>query len=714
MVRFKILRTALAAALLCSAFLHSFAASKSKPSVAVVTDSLTYYYAREAIDSYLASMALDGKKGILLLDKWGVPDSIRVALWKLHSDSCLEGAVLVGDVPVAMIRDAQHLSSAFKMDQKRPIRSSSVPSDRFYDTFSLEFKYLQQDSERKELFYYSLLPSSAQRVRSNIYTSRIKPSDQVHKYELIDAFLRKAVRAKEQQAELNRMLLFAGHGYNSESMVSRMAEYKVLYEQIPSLNEKGSRLDFINFDFDTSVKDRLLSSLEQVDLAVLHHHGYNDMQLLNGSPYASSPDAWLDLAKNYFRGKMRSSRNPSATAESFISRFGIPEKWLEEASDSLLTVQDSLYERSMDIYPEDVDKYSISARFVIFDACFNGEFTEEDYIVSHYLFSDSNSTLAGLAHSVNSLQDVWPDELIGLFDQGVCAGNIYRNVWNLETHLFGDPTFHFSAISKWDRAASGVSTMKERDWRKVLEKEQNCELKSLAIKTLARSSKLSAEELLSLQGSASSPVVRLAAFTALVEMAPDCLDQAILMGLDDDYELLQRLAARYSSYNQSPLLAPKTVQMYLDPLTPKRVLFHTKSTLVTIPAEEARSLVEKTPYWKGEEEKQAVIRYIDACAKSTSEDIKNLRSPQVDLRSAKMFIRSQRNQCRCDAIEPMVEFYSRCEDGEVKLLIAETLGWYRYSYRCADVIDFCRQLLSSETDPRLREELEKGINRLSE
>ena len=113
MVRSKILRTSLSAAFLCAASFLSFAAPKLKPSVAVVTDSLTYSYAREAIDSYVASMALDGKKGILLLDKWGVPDSIRVALQKLHSGSCLEGAVLVGDVPVAMIRDAQHLSSAF-------------------------------------------------------------------------------------------------------------------------------------------------------------------------------------------------------------------------------------------------------------------------------------------------------------------------------------------------------------------------------------------------------------------------------------------------------------------------------------------------------------------------------------------------------------------------------------------------------------------------
>jgi len=34
-----------------------------------------------------------------------------------------------------MIRDAQFLTSAFKMDQKRPWQQSSIPSDRYYDDF---------------------------------------------------------------------------------------------------------------------------------------------------------------------------------------------------------------------------------------------------------------------------------------------------------------------------------------------------------------------------------------------------------------------------------------------------------------------------------------------------------------------------------------------------------------------------------------------------
>lgn len=702
------------AAMLCS--LVSVARPSARTSVAVVTDSLTYSHASEAIEEYVSSMRLDGKRGILLIDRWGVPDSLRAALMDLYKNESLEGAVLVGDIPVPMIRDAQHLSSAFKMSQQRDWKSSSVPSDRFYDDFGLVFRFLKRDVEKPELFYYSLSEESPQRIRSSIYTSRIKPSDEAHKYELIDAFLRKAVRAKKESAGIDHVLFFAGHSYNSESMVSRMAEYKALHEQFPVIEGRDGRLDFINYDFDESVKDRLLSSLSEpsVDLAILHHHGYNDMQLLNGSPYVSSPDGWLSLARNYFRVKVRSSRNQDKLKADFINRYGIPAQWLDEASDPKFIVQDSLYDRSMDIYPEDVDAHSIASRFIIFDACFNGAFINDDYIVSHYLFSDKNSTLAALAHSVNSLQDVWCDEMAGLFGEGVCAGNIYRNIWNLETHLFGDPTFHYSSISALD-AAAGREGYSERHWRKILSaKEAHPDVKALAIRKLVRSGSISPEELIRIQTEAASGIVRLAAFDGNAEIAPDCFDKAILLALDDDYELLQRLGAKFATYNQSPALAEKAARLFLDPLTSKRVLFHIKSLLVTIDGEKAKDLVRSTPYWKGEEGKESLYKYIDSNSASIKTDIDNLTSETTDLKSARLFIRAQRNQCRADALEPIAEYYTRCSDHDIKLLIAETLGWYRYSFLASRAESLCRSLLEKESDPRLREELTKSIRRISE
>ena len=722
----------LAIATVASALSISLPADAGKPgraSVAVVIDQDCYSQTKDAVNEYVDAMELDGKTGILLIDEWGVPDSIRVRLETLHREKALEGAVLIGDIPVPMIRDAQHLSSAFKMDQKRDWKESSIPSDRYYDDFHLQFNFLSRDKDRKDFFYYSLAPESPQQIRSDIYTARIKPAQGQDKYKAIADFLRKAVRTKKAAieaagrgtngralAEPDRVMFFAGHGYNSESMVSRMNEYKALHEQIPSVNKPGGKVDFINFDFDKSVKTRLLSALgdEDLDVALLHHHGYNDMQLLNGSPYESTPDGWLALARNYFREKMRSSRNPEATRKDFIKRFGIPGEWLDEASDPELIIKDSLYDRSMDIYTDDIDRYDIKARFVLFDACFNGAFTEADYVVPHYLFSEANNTVAALAHSVNTLQDVWTDELVGLFDEGVCAGNIFKHVWSLENHLFGDPTFHFGAVSDLDRKVS-MKEEKAGIWRKLLKSESTpCDVKCLAVRVLTRNGNITGEELLDLQRNCGSGIVRLAAFNGNVELAGNCLTEAISLGLDDSYELLQRLSARYAGYNQSPELDEQIVRLYVDPLTPTRVMFQLKAPLVDIETGKATELIRKYGHWKGDEGLDSLIDYLEVCGKSLSEDLANLESDSPNARNARLFIRSQRNQCRADILDALQTFFAKTDDPAIKLQIAELLGWYRYSYAREKVLGICRSLLSVESEPVIRDEFRRSICRLEE
>ena len=742
----------LAIATVASALSISLPADAGKPgraSVAVVIDQDCYSQTKDAVNEYVDAMELDGKTGILLIDEWGVPDSIRVRLETLHREKALEGAVLIGDIPVPMIRDAQHLSSAFKMDQKRDWKESSIPSDRYYDDFHLQFNFLSRDKDRKDFFYYSLAPESPQQIRSDIYTARIKPAQGQDKYKAIADFLRKAVRTKKAAieaagakasvssntaatattdqaagrgtnglalAEPDRVMFFAGHGYNSESMVSRMNEYKALHEQIPSVNKPGGKVDFINFDFDKSVKTRLLSALgdEDLDVALLHHHGYNDMQLLNGSPYESTPDGWLALARNYFREKMRSSRNPEATRKDFIKRFGIPGEWLDEASDPELIIKDSLYDRSMDIYTDDIDRYDIKARFVLFDACFNGAFTEADYVVPHYLFGEANNTVAALAHSVNTLQDVWTDELVGLFDEGVCAGNIFKHVWSLENHLFGDPTFHFGAVSDLDRKVS-MKEEKAGIWRKLLKSESTpCDVKCLAVRVLTRNGNITGEELLDLQRNSGSGIVRLAAFNGNVELAGNCLTEAISLGLDDSYELLQRLSARYAGYNQSPELDEQIVRLYVDPLTPTRVMFQLEAPLVDIETGKATELVRKYGHWKGDEGLDSLIDYLEVCGKSLSADLANLESDSPNARNARLFIRSQRNQCRADILDALQTFFAKTDDPAIKLQIAEVLGWYRYSYAREKALGICRSLLSAESDPVIRDEFRRSISRLGE
>lgn len=114
-----------------------------------------------------------------------------------------------------MVRDAHHMTTAFKMSPARDWKDSSVPSDRLYDDFDLRFDYLKQDGDAPLLHYYSLRADSPQVIHCDIWTSRIKPPQipGVSAPEAIAQYLRKAVAAKAVPREpIRRVLHFAGHG----------------------------------------------------------------------------------------------------------------------------------------------------------------------------------------------------------------------------------------------------------------------------------------------------------------------------------------------------------------------------------------------------------------------------------------------------------------------------------------------------------------------
>lgn len=89
-----------------------FSAPLQGQTVAIVVDPLTLQKARTEINDYMAAINRDGKKTLLIEDVWQHPDSIKQALKTLYkTDKNLEGAVLIGDIPIAILSDAQHLAT---------------------------------------------------------------------------------------------------------------------------------------------------------------------------------------------------------------------------------------------------------------------------------------------------------------------------------------------------------------------------------------------------------------------------------------------------------------------------------------------------------------------------------------------------------------------------------------------------------------------------
>ena len=141
---------------------------------------------------------------------------------KTAKRSPLEGVVFVGDIPIAMVRNAQHLTTAFKMDEDNfPMIQSSVPSDRYYDCPDLQFELIARDTTDRLLSYFNLACDSPQRLDPAFYSGRIRYPEQLggDKYEGIARYLEKVVAERGKVDQLDNLVTYAGDGYNSDCLV---------------------------------------------------------------------------------------------------------------------------------------------------------------------------------------------------------------------------------------------------------------------------------------------------------------------------------------------------------------------------------------------------------------------------------------------------------------------------------------------------------------
>ena len=312
------------------------------------------------------------------------PDSIRATLQTLYRQGKIEGAVLIGDIPIPMIRDAQFFTSAFKMSQKRPWRESSVPSDRFYDDFDLSFEPLGRDT-LLPYHYYSLTSGREVPLWSEIFTGRIHPTDTPSgsRYDKLRSYLKKAASAKRSPDRLDHVFTFTGSGSINESKQAHIDEQLALREHFPWLAAANDAFLYMDHKDYDPLKPRVKNELMRpgLDIALLHHHGDWDTQ--------------------YFKVK---------------------------AEDNLTL--------------DDFGAFQPEAKLVLMDACYNGAFQMEDCIANEYIFQPGG-TLVAWGGSVNVLQDKWPDEFLGLLAEGYNIGQVNQFSPYLEMHVIGDPTFHF-------------------------------------------------------------------------------------------------------------------------------------------------------------------------------------------------------------------------------------------------------------------------------
>ena len=708
---------------------------KQPTSFAIVIDHLTMENCRTEVEAYRKALEHDRLAVYTIAANWTSPDQIRGELKKLHQKNMkkmpLEGVVFIGDVPYASVQNAQHMTTAFKMNEERfPIEETAVTSDRFYDDLNLEFEFIKRDSINPLRHYYKLSESSPQQLNPTFYSGRIIYPEEMggDKYKAISRYLRKVVAERRRNEKIDHVVTYAGAAYNSDCLVAWMDERLAIDEMFPQLSERNdvAQLTQLNFRM-RDAKAQLFDQIQrpEVDVMLFNEHGSPDKQHLDGEDpvegFERRAKALRDEVYYYLRREQRKENGDLPGAKAYFKeKYRLTDKFFEEFDNPTQREE----KNTDDLVLEEINQLRPMPRFVMFNACYNGSFHQKGYVAGSYIFGRGRTVVAQ-GNTVNVLQDRWTYEMLGLLSNGVRVGQYNRMIATLEGHIIGDPAFHFAPNDE-NRLhqeiltkSIGTNLKREADdityWKELTD-TPNADVQSLALRTLADAGLLSPEELLAKYRTCLYATTRMECLKLLTRFGGDCPEtvEAVSEALYDSYELVRRNAARYASMIGQESLLDECADRLLNYPEDKRVAFTLNSMWQVMPD----TAVEKALEEAIAASHYPVSGYFDDVRKSVariqkmkSSDVEDAFNKELKPNSRISAIRSFRNSTYHEQVQQMVALVAdESEPQQVRIAAAEALGWFTLSYRKQEIVDGLKGIATS--DKELQNEILQTINRL--
>lgn len=705
------------------------------PGFAVVIDPQSYEEARTEVDEYLNTVESRGLHPILVIDRWGVPDSIRAELIELYNDKefPIEGCVFIGDIPIAKVRDAQFMTSAFKMEQggRHAMADYCVSTDRFYDSFDLQWTFLQQDTARSEYFYYSLDTDCPQVLRPTIYSARIMPrtNGSGDKYEKLRRYLQRVNEADAVNNPMDHVLSFGGHGNLSNSWTARMDEKIEMRDQLPWIKSQWNGILYLDFREEDFIKDALIQELQKpgLDYAILHHHGSEEEQLLSGTPVSASFETNLKSVRDYVHTKTRQyvqSGKTMAEAQKSIGLYlksPFPEEWMKEAFDEAVIAADEARAYAEDLHVDDFTYYHPQVRMVLLDACFNGSFHKDRSIQESYLFSEGSGTLIAIANSVNSIQDSWANRYVGMAGLGMRVGYFAFMNTTLESHVFGDPTFCFTPAADCSFNVNREMTNYDAGfWKKQLDNEYPA-VQILAAYMLAERCKGNHSDLLAAKFRNSQyGIVRLAALMELACYNDGNFLECIRMGLSDGLEMVQRFAVLYAGDRGDESLLSPLMSLFCESRVSERVAFDLGSTLgvfdsVSVYDAFNREFPKHSYYVNPDSIRKLKLQILDRNTSLVADGFEDevLNPATNSERSRINNVKQLRNSPAHFLVPEILDYLSEPKEVQLQCAMLEALGWFELSYMAPAIAEKAQQIMNDDRfDESVRKEARRTYNRL--
>lgn len=691
-------------------------------SFAVITDPGTYQACREELEEYRQVLGEEGLPTFIVYNTWKSPEEVKHEILRLHKKSRLEGVVLMGEIPIPLIRKAQHLTSAFKMDEEGfPWRDSSVPSDRFYDDFHLQFDFLKQDSLERSLFYYNLAAESPQHIRCDIYSARVKAIDNGEDpYVQIRRFLKKAVAEHRADNRLDQFFSYTGDGSYSNSLTSWTPEAFTIREQMPGVFDKEGRARFIRFSFSNYPKEDIINMLkrEDLDLSIFHEHGTPERQYLSGSPATQSWTAHADEMKYYLRAMARRRMDDPKELAKFVEKMrtsqGLDSTWIAGYDDPKVMAEDSLRDLRTGIILPDVTEIRPNSRMVIFDACYNGDFREKDYIAGRYIMSEGKCVTT-FANTVNVLQDKMANEMLGLLGMGARVGQWAQLTNILESHITGDPTLRFRSFCKVD--AGALARMPYREARMLeLMLSPYADVQCLAMHRLYRNGYAGLSDLLR-RTYETSPfmMVRFTALSLLERLNDRNFHELLPVALTDTYEFIRRWTVhKMLNVGLEEYVYP-LVKAYVDDYFSRRVAFNVELGLNVFSEDAVKEAIEKVLSERTLTDKEQIRTTLEKASARRSMP-QELLDKNTKERWRILYCNNLKNYNAHAYVDGYIALLDDATESEaLKLELLRALAWFDHSYRKADIRQACDRMRKDTTlSEALREEANRTYYRLKD
>ena len=705
-------------------------AQKSATSFAVVIDAATYEKCHAEVAAYRDALQKDGLAVYTISADWTSPEEIRAELAKLYKSNSkkmpLEGCVFIGDVPYVSVQNAQHMTTAFKMNEERfPIDEASVTSDRFYDDLNLSFEFIKRDSVDNLRYYYKLSENSAQHLNPSFYSGRIHYPEQMggDKYEATAKYLRKVVAERERQEKIDYMVTFAGAAYNSDCLVTWMDERVMLDEIFPQLSRNDHRaLKQLNFRMNNyNMTYKLFAELErdEVDIMLFNEHGSPDKQHISGEGQIDSFNARLEALRYTVYSAIRREERKGEKGDVegakayFKERYHLTDKFFEEYYNPTPSTKDP-----DDLNLEDLNSHTLNPRFVVFNACYNGSFHQPGYVAGSYIFGDGRTVVAQ-GNTVNVLQDRWTYEMFGLLTHGVRVGQYNRMVATLEGHIIGDPAFRFAPTVEGtlaqDMVTKKVVNGKNVSYWTALLDAPNADIQSLALRMLADGGVISAKELLNKYRTCNYATTRMECLKLIMRngSCPESI-AAVSEALYDSYEVVRRNAATYAWMLGAEELADEVSDVLINYPESQRVGFILNRAMEMLPEEVAMAAFDKAAaatHYPEKENIEALRKYQLRSQKTKQSEMEDLFNNEEKLAARISAIRGVRNNTYHEYVPQMIALVNdEAQPAELRVAVVEALGWFVASPRKAEIIAACEALKS--TDKALMAEAQQTINRL--